>query len=51
MRCGAKRYLVELEEDNTKRIKSVTARTPAQARKTIRSKYGPETRIISVREK
>lgn len=50
MRCGAKRFLAEIELDGENKMKSVIARTPAEARKTIRSTYGVETNIISVRE-
>ncbi|GAB3796138.1 hypothetical protein [Virgibacillus kimchii] len=49
MRCGAKCFLVEAEIDGEKRIKSVNARTPAEARKTIRKAYGHRTPVISVR--
>lgn len=50
MKCGAKRYQVEIEVGGEKQIKSVLARTPAEARKNIRKNYGIETHIISVRE-
>lgn len=51
MRCGAKCFLVEVEIDEKVQTKSVNARTPAEARKTIRSAYGRETVIQTVREK
>ncbi len=51
MRCGAKCFLVEIEVDGKETIKSVNARTPAEARKTIRSAYGVDMRIKSVKEK
>ena len=35
MRCGAKRYLVEVEIDSERLSKHVVARTPAEARKTV----------------
>lgn len=50
MKCGAKRYLVEIEVDGEKQIKSALARTSAEARKNIRKKYGAETHILVVRE-
>ncbi|MFV8830375.1 hypothetical protein [Alkalihalobacterium sp. APHAB7] len=50
MRCGAKCFLVEIELKGEKQMKSVTARTPVDARKTIRSEYGKETVILSVTE-
>lgn len=51
MRCGAKCFLVEIEVDAEVQTKSVNARTPAEARKAIRSAYGKETVIQTVREK
>ncbi|MDQ0226266.1 hypothetical protein [Metabacillus niabensis] len=50
MRCGAKCFLVEIEVKGDKDIKSVNARTPVEARKTIRNDYGREAEIISVTE-
>ncbi|MEC2078343.1 hypothetical protein [Metabacillus fastidiosus] len=50
MRCGAKCFLVEMEIKGEKQIKSVTARTPVGARKTIRGEYGTEAHILSVTE-
>jgi flagellar biosynthesis GTPase FlhF len=43
-------FLVEIEGKGEKQIKLVTAKTPAEARKTIRIEYGAEYQIISVRE-
>jgi len=51
MRCGAKRYIVEVKENGEKLIKDIVARTPAEARKKFRAKYGEQSEIISVREK
>lgn len=51
MMCGAKCFLVEIELNDTKYVKEVTARTPVNARKVIRGKYGAEVEILSVREK
>lgn len=51
MRCGAKCFHVEIEIDEEKVIKPVNARTPAEARKTVRRKYGAEAPILSVRER
>ncbi|WP_332632647.1 hypothetical protein [Halalkalibacter flavus] len=50
MRCGSKSFLVEMEVKGEKQTKSVTARTPVDARKTIREEYGAEAQIISVVE-
>jgi hypothetical protein len=50
MRCGAKCFIVEMEIKGEKQIQSVTARTPVEARKTIRGEYGTETSILSVTE-
>jgi hypothetical protein len=51
LRCGAKCFHVETEVHGEKLIKSVRARTPAEARKTIRGKYGEETPILSARKR
>lgn len=50
LRCGAKCFLVEIEVKGDKEIKSVNARTPVEARKTIRNEYGRDVEIISVIE-
>ncbi|EDL62866.1 hypothetical protein [Bacillus sp. SG-1] len=50
MRCGSKCFLVEVELKEGAQTKSVTARTPIEARKTIRKEYGAEVEILSVRE-
>ncbi|MFS0864858.1 hypothetical protein [Fredinandcohnia sp. 179-A 10B2 NHS] len=50
MRCGAKCFLVELEVNGEKQSKIVTARTPVDARKTIRLEYGGDAQILSVVE-
>lgn len=50
MRCGAKCFLVRMEVDGKKQVKSVIARTPAEARKRFREEYGVKPQIISVRE-
>lgn len=50
MRCGAKRFQAEIEVNGEREIKSLTARTPAEARKYIRRKYGQATKILFVRE-
>lgn len=51
MRCGARCFIVEMEIEGQVKIKSVNARTPAGVRKTIRSAYGKEVHIKSVKEK
>lgn len=48
MRCGSKCFLVTIEMNGEKQMKHVTARTPVDARKTIRLEYGAETQILSV---
>ncbi|MDT3762617.1 hypothetical protein [Priestia filamentosa] len=50
MRCGSKCFIVEIEVEGEKQTKSVTARTPIEARKTIRGAYGTEAHILSVIE-
>ncbi|WP_449536479.1 hypothetical protein [Ferdinandcohnia sp. Marseille-Q9671] len=50
MRCGAKCFLVEIEVDGKSQIKSVNARTPAEARKNIRNECGQDTQILKVKE-
>ncbi|WP_428912434.1 hypothetical protein [Niallia sp. Krafla_26] len=49
MQCGAACFLVEIEVNGQKQTKQVKARTPAAARKTVRTEYGEGTQIISVR--
>lgn len=48
MRCGAKCFHVEAELDGELLIESVHARTPAEARKSMRKKHGENTYIVSV---
>ncbi len=50
MRCGAKCFLVEIEADGIKQTMPISARTSAEARKTIRLEYGAEWNILSVKE-
>lgn len=50
MMCGSKCFLVEMERSGERQLKKVTARTPVNARKVIREKYGAEAEIISVKE-
>lgn len=50
LRCGAKCFLVEIEVKGNKEVESVNARTPVEARKTIRNEYGRDVRILSVIE-
>ncbi|WP_338473064.1 hypothetical protein R4Z10_10255 [Niallia sp. XMNu-256] len=49
MQCGAECFVVEIEVNGEKRTKQVKARTPAAARKTIRTKYGEEINILTVK--
>lgn len=51
MRCGAKRFIVELEQSAERKRKEVVARTPAEARKFTRMRCGEGTHILSVKEK
>ncbi|MBP2258777.1 hypothetical protein [Virgibacillus alimentarius] len=51
MRCGAKCFLVQIEANGENQMKFVNARTPAEARKIFRRKYGTGAQILSVREK
>ncbi|WP_168714491.1 hypothetical protein [Metabacillus litoralis] len=48
MKCGSKCFYVELEVEGETRMKAITARTPAEARKTIRLEYGDDANIVSV---
>lgn len=50
MMCGSKCFLVKTELNGTKQLKKVNARTPVAARKVIRSKYGADVEILSVKE-
>jgi len=52
MRCGAKCFIVYMEDENGNiQEQSVQARTPAGARKVVRSAFGKETIIHQVKEK
>ncbi len=51
MKCGSKRFLVEIEINGESEIKQISERTPAGARKEIRKKCGENVEILSVREK
>jgi len=50
MKCGAKCFLVEIENNGKLELKPVTARTSVSARKLIRHEYGSDVEIISVKE-
>ncbi|WP_175640393.1 hypothetical protein [Metabacillus schmidteae] len=50
MRCGSKCFVVEMEIQGEKKRESIIARTPVDARKTVRIEYGAEAHILSVRE-
>ncbi|MEN2466872.1 hypothetical protein [Ornithinibacillus sp. FSL M8-0202] len=50
MKCGAKRYVVEAELNGTKWLKTVIARSPAEARKKFRFSYGSDVSIIAVKQ-
>lgn len=51
MQCGAKCFIVEMIVDGKKKTKKVNARSPVLARKTIRSTFGKNTSILTVKEK
>ncbi len=51
MQCGAKCFLVELKVDGGIKTETVVARTPINARKTIRHTYGKEPHILKVTKK
>jgi RNA polymerase-interacting CarD/CdnL/TRCF family regulator len=48
MRCGEKCFYVTMEKDNVTVELPVNARTPVDARKTVRREYGREIEILSV---
>jgi|GEM_PF-1209534 len=50
MKCGAKRFLVDIEVNGERKTITVTARTPVAARKLIRSEFQESVHIIAVRE-
>ncbi|WP_246943403.1 hypothetical protein [Bacillus pinisoli] len=50
MRCGTRCFTVEMEVNGEKHVKIVTARTPVEARKTIRIEYGADAKIVTVLE-
>jgi len=50
MVCGSKRYYAKVKQEGKIYTKSVSARTPAEARKAIRQKYGKGAEIMTVRE-
>ena len=51
LRCGEKCFLVEIENDGKLLTQPINARTPAEARKTIRKVYGDKSPVISVRKR
>lgn len=51
MKCGAKCFLVEVEENGDTKQISVNARTPVAARKVIRKQYGSNIEIVRVKRK
>lgn len=50
MVCGSKRYQAQVKYEGFVHNEMVTARTPAEARKAIRRKYGRTANILTVRE-
>ncbi|WP_197028382.1 hypothetical protein [Bacillus sp. EB01] len=50
MRCGTKCFKVELEVQGEILTKTIAARTPIDARKTIRMEYGADAKILIVKE-
>lgn len=51
MVCGSKRYDARVEIEGQTYNETVTARTPAEARKALRRRYGKTIDIITVRER
>lgn len=51
MRSGTTLFTAELIINGEKTTKTIIARTPAEARKSIRKTYGKDTVILSVRKK
>jgi len=51
MICSAKRFQAHIEINGEHKVTSVVARTPAEARKSIRKHFGRHTNIISVKKK
>lgn len=51
MVCGSKRYNAQIKHEEELHAVSVSARTPAEARKAIRREFGRDTKILSVQEK
>ena len=51
MQCGAKCFYVTINMAGVEEIKTVFARTPITARKTIRNTYGDAAVIKSVQKK
>lgn len=50
MQCGAKCFVVEVEQDGKKKRIPVKARSAVQARKTVRIQFEEAIKIISVKE-
>lgn len=50
MVCGSKRYVVDAIINEEEQNVRVPARTPAEARKKFRAKYGETAKIIVVKE-
>lgn len=48
MRCGARKYQAEFIKNKNFKRKEVIARTPAEARKILRSTYGRDIEVLSV---
>lgn len=51
MRCGTMQFIAELIINGKQTTKTIIARTPAEARKSIRKTYGKDTVILSVRKR
>lgn len=47
MMCGSKCFVVKVELNGEQLIKKVNAKTPVNARKVVRGKYGTDAKIIS----
>lgn len=49
MRCGAKCFVVQYELDGETKTISVNTRTPAEARKVLKTKTSGQGKVIQVR--
>lgn len=50
MQCGSKCFIVTMEINGETIEKTIRARTPVAARKTVRQQYGDEVKIVASKE-